>query len=276
MNVNSGIKTDINIFPDVNTQGRQELNFDFDNIEGRVQASQKLNSTTELTGDLKYLGTNVGQALLAEIGIKVINPNGMKWFAMAGYGARMSGFATRENILPTSKKPEGVSSKVGIETPEGVRADVEIQINSQRAQDSHVKFGVGIPLAPSPINRSNSQAASSLVRPHPSNPEKLLYFINFNGKKEWLVRDKQSIPENQWPQSSYSTHPDNSDKSRRFNVLSGAWENIDQDQVSVPLKNQSETPYRPSENPEKLLLFDPMENKWEEVDKGQVPAELRP
>ena len=212
-------------------------------IEARAEVEQRINSQITAVGKGQYLGTNVGQNVLAEAGINIQNPDGMKYYVLTGYGARLSGFKTKQNYTPDNQN-QGAILKAGVATPKGDSFDARLNIDPQNAANSSLSLSGRIALDAPPAKRSaasSSSASKVLYRRHPSQAGKVLAFSKFNGVSSWRTLDEDKVAENLRPDS------------------------------------EPHTPYRHHLTDEnKVEVLNPMTNKWEETNKSSVPAELLP
>ena len=215
------------------------INFSLNRVEARAKVEQNITPQLTAVAGGQYLGTNVGQNILAEAGVTIENPDGMKYYVLTGYGARIAGFKTRQNYTPHGQD-EGVSLKAGVATSQGDRFDAKLLVDPKNVQQSSLSLSGRIALDNPGKNISpDTDAAKILYRTHPTDSSKMLSFGKLNGVASWRVVDK------------------NQENSRS------------------PANNT--TPYRYHFSDEnKLEVLNPMSRKWEEVDKKDVPTDLRP
>ena len=110
------------------------MKFFLNRVEVNTQLNQKLSPETTLMGNLQYLGTNVGQSLLARMGVQFDIPKDMQIFVLTSYGKEFKGYKTNQNYLPVSNQSGlsimgGVTSKNGLNVGAGVRYDAKSVIS---------------------------------------------------------------------------------------------------------------------------------------------------
>lgn len=91
----------------------KNLKFFLNRVEVAAKVNQKITDKVEVMAEGQYLGTNVGQNVLAQMGIKIDIPKGMQVFILTSYGAQLKGYQTKQNYLPVMNKP-GVNVEGGV------------------------------------------------------------------------------------------------------------------------------------------------------------------
>lgn len=108
--------------------GMKNMTFFLNRVELNTQVKQKVGDGKSVLGGVQYLGSNVGQNLLTQLGFQFDIPKDMKVYIMTGYGAEFGGYKTNQNYLPVSNNTgallkAGVSNEKGLKVGAGVRYD---------------------------------------------------------------------------------------------------------------------------------------------------------
>jgi hypothetical protein len=125
--------------------GMKKMTFFLNRVEVNAQAKQKIGEGKDLIGGAQYLGTNVGQNLLTQIGFQFDIPKDMKVYIMTGYGAEFGGYKTNQNYLPVSNN-SGVSLKTGVTNEKGLKVGAGVRYDAKSPAPVSGQVNATIPI----------------------------------------------------------------------------------------------------------------------------------
>lgn len=125
--------------------GMKNMTFFLNRVELNTQVKQTVGDGKSVLGGVQYLGSNVGQNLLTQIGYQFDIPKDMKVFILTGYGAEFGGYKTNQNYLPVSNNT-GVSLKAGVVSDKGLRVSAGVRYDAKSIQPASGQVNAIIPV----------------------------------------------------------------------------------------------------------------------------------
>jgi len=126
-------------------QSMKNMTFFLNRVELKGEVSQKLDEKKTLMVGAQYLGTNVGQNLLTQVGMKFQIPNEMEVYVLTGYGAEIGGYRTNQNYLPVNNN-SGLSLKSGVVSPRGLNVGAGVRYDPNSTQPFSTQLNATIPI----------------------------------------------------------------------------------------------------------------------------------
>jgi hypothetical protein len=126
-------------------QGMKNMTFFLNRVELNGRVDQKINDKKTLMAGVQYLGTNVGQNLLTQLGFKFQIPKDMQIYILTGYGKEFGGFKTNQNYLPISNN-SGISLKTGVQSPSGLNVGAGVRYDQNSVQPLSTQIQAIIPI----------------------------------------------------------------------------------------------------------------------------------
>ena len=123
----------------------KNMTFFLNRVELSAQGKQKVQENKSLLGGVQYLGSNVGQNLLTQIGLEFNIPREMKVYIMTGYGAEFRGYKTHQNYLPVSNN-SGLSLKAGVRSGRGPQVGAGIRYDRKSSAPFSGQVNAVVPL----------------------------------------------------------------------------------------------------------------------------------
>jgi hypothetical protein len=125
--------------------GMKNMTFFLNRVEMNTQVNQKIGEGKSVLGGVQYLGSNVGQNLLTQIGFQFDIPKDMKVFIMTGYGAEFGGYKTNQNYLPVSNNT-GALLKAGLTNEKGLKVGAGVRYDPRSIQPVSGQINATIPI----------------------------------------------------------------------------------------------------------------------------------
>jgi hypothetical protein len=126
-------------------QAMKNMTFFLNRVELKGELNQKIDENKTLMAGAQYLGTNVGQNLLTQLGMKFQIPNDMEIYVLTGYGSEFGGYRTKQNYLPVNNN-SGLSLKTGIVSPQGLNVGAGVRYDQNSNQPFSTQINATIPI----------------------------------------------------------------------------------------------------------------------------------